>query len=103
MAITETVAQGAHSNNIGYGSTRDAFLSMSANISFQSSYKYSHWDNDQYDINKLIGFTGANIAFNIRSARWGWRWDLTTSMVEIAPYQHISDFTFKFSVDSSTS
>lgn len=86
MAITATVAQNEHPDDLGYVTLKTHIVSMSADIKFQSSCEYNHGDNDQYDWNKLIGFSTSQYSFNSNSARWGWRWDLTNEKVEIAPY-----------------
>lgn len=89
MATTATVSQGSHSDNIGYitkysEEVHSWLTSMEADILFQSSCAYDHGDSDQYDWNKLIGF--AYTSFGTTSARWGWRWNLVSQKVEIAPY-----------------
>lgn len=94
MAITATVAQGQHSDNHGDFPNRvytvSCPLSMSADVTFQSSCEYDLGDNDQYDWNKLMGFMGDG-GWQTNSARWGWRWNLANEKVEIAPYVHDND------------
>jgi hypothetical protein len=86
MAITATVAQGDDKDDQGYGATIDTPLSMSADVTFQESCEYDLGDNDQYDWNKVMGFT--DTLYFTRSARWGWRWNLANEKVEVAPYVH---------------
>lgn len=82
MAITSTVAQGAQSGTGGDSCPWVGYIS--ADVKFLSSCEYNHGDNDQYDWNKVIGL----IHGTYYSARWGWRWNLDNSKIEIAPYIH---------------
>lgn len=54
------------------------------NVSFDNSCKYNFNDIDQYDINKLFGFS---FGFHHKnSARFGWRWDVDKNKLEILAY-----------------
>jgi hypothetical protein len=88
MAITATVAQGAHHYYSYNYISQPCVSEMECTVSFQSSCEYDLGDNDQYDWNKLVGMSGSSVSWSYRSARWGWRWDLANEKVEIAPYVH---------------
>lgn len=55
---------------------------------FDESAIYNHYDNDQYDYNKLLGFT-LGLDPHVNSARIAWRWNIERTYVEIAAYSYV--------------
>lgn len=57
---------------------------INRNVLFNNNCDYVFNDNDQYDINKLFGFS---FGFHHKnSARFGWRWDVEKKNMEILAY-----------------
>lgn len=82
MSITSTVASGTQDGSGGGSVPWVGFIS--SDIKFPSSCEYDLGNGNQYDWNKVIGL----IHGTYNSARWGWRWNVATAKVEIAPYIH---------------
>jgi hypothetical protein len=82
MSIISTVAAGTQNGSGGGSVPRVGFIS--ADIKFPSSCEYDLGNGNQYDWNKVIGLIHGTYI----SARWGWRWNTDTGMIEIAPYIH---------------
>ena len=51
-------------------------------------YKFIEHPEDQFDANKLFGYHSGNIHKN--SARFGWRYDDRTKMIELSSYVYIN-------------
>ena len=51
---------------------------------------YDHKSNDQYDWNKLPGFTPCTIHHQEDSCRIGWRWNLEKECIELCPYVYVN-------------
>lgn len=56
---------------------------------FTESCIYNLNSFDQLDWNKLFG-VGYGFNHMQNSARWGWRWNLTTELFELAPFCHVN-------------
>ena len=76
-------------------------LSLSFCVKDPSSMEYSFDDDDQYDWNKLIGFTYYFMTTHKESVRLAWRWSRERNIVEIGAYvysngvrimEHFADF-----------
>ena len=75
---------------------------------FDESAAYDLGNNDHYDINKLMGFADANSLHHENSARFGWRYAIEKSQVEIFSYvyrnaelyyEHIADVALHETVE----
>lgn len=55
---------------------------------FDGTCIYALQSRDQYDINKLYGFSDCNTGHSENSARFGWRWSVDRNKLEIFAYVH---------------
>lgn len=70
---TYTIKEGKHRSTYAYHTTRDTVFNWS--IIFDSTAIYTTQDSsNQYDINKLIGWSDCNENHMDYSIRFGWRW-----------------------------
>lgn len=67
------IPQGAHSSGIKAQSLQSNTLRFTAVFDESAIYQTQLTDN-QYDINKLMGFADCNAHHHENSARFGWRW-----------------------------
>lgn len=68
-------------------------------VNFDSSCAYNLGDDDQYDWNKLVGVT-EHFNPRIHSIRFGWRYNLTNNLIEIASYKE-TNYKFEFNILAS--
>lgn len=61
---------------------------MSFTARFDESARYDLQNNDQGDINKLMGFADANSLHHDNSIRFGWRYSIAKGEVEIFGYAY---------------
>lgn len=85
------IKEGQHKSNVqgslpgnGLRSLKSERLAFTAR--FDRSAIYNLGDDDQYDINKLFGFSDCNSHHQTNSARFGWTYNLKTEMVDIYAY-----------------
>jgi hypothetical protein len=68
-------------------------------VNFDSSCAYDLGDDDQYDWNKLVGVS-QHFNPRINSIRFGWRYNPTTKLIEIASYKE-TNYKFEFNTLAS--
>ena len=68
-------------------------------VNFDSSCAYNLGDDDQYDWNKLVGVS-QHFNPRVNSIRFGWRYNLTNNLIEIASYKE-TNYHFEFSTIAS--
>lgn len=68
-------------------------------VNFNSSCAYDLGDDDQYDWNKLVGVS-EHLNPRINSIRFGWRYNLTNDLIEIASYKE-TNYKFEFNTLAS--
>lgn len=82
-----TIPKGEHYSVLTVEAFSQTLLSFA--FQFDKSAVYNHRDNDQYDYNKLLGFT-LGLDPHDNSARIAWRWDLEHKYVELAAYSYVN-------------
>jgi hypothetical protein len=89
---TYTIKKGKHRSTYSYNTSRDTAFNWS--IIFDSSAIYTTQDPaNQYDINKLIGWSDCGENHMDYSIRFGWRW--LNDSLEIHWFQHVNgNFSF---------
>ncbi len=89
---TFTIKKGKHRSTYSFGYSKDTVFGW--NIEFDSSAIYKCVDSlNQYDINKLIGWSDCGEDHMENSIRFGWRW--LNDNLEIHWYKHENgDFSF---------
>ena len=94
-----TIKEGKHRSTFNYSTSRDQNFNWS--IIFDSSAIYTTEDPDnQYDINKLIGWSDCSENHMDYSIRFGWRW--LNDSLEIHWFRH-QHGNFEFSKIKSVS
>lgn len=80
------IRAGEHYSYQSIDAFNDNILSFA--FRFDESAIYDHQDSDQYDYNKLLGFT---LGFDphTNSARFAWRWNLEYEYIELAAYSYV--------------
>ena len=87
-----TIKEGKHRSTYAYKASRDTIFNW--DIIFDSSAIYTTEDPDnQYDINKLIGWSDCGENHMDYSIRFGWRWLNDSLEIHWFRHQH-SQFTF---------
>lgn len=69
--------------------TTNGTVSVRMDVLFYPSAAYNLGDEDQYDWNKLGGLVLGVDGIHKNSFRFGWRYNATTHMIEIAEYEYI--------------
>ncbi|MFY0591914.1 hypothetical protein [Roseivirga sp.] len=87
------IPEGKHSSKLVNGSIGDKLRSIKTgrlefSARFDNSARYDLHNNNQQDINKLMGFSEANQHHQDGSIRFGWRYDKAQDMVEIFAYAY---------------
>ena len=99
------ISEGRHEAKLVNGSGLDKIRTLKSNrlmftARFDNSARYDLKSKDQYDLNKLMGFSLANSHHHENSARLGWCYSIDKDAVEIfsyvyrhgdLSYQHIAD------------
>lgn len=85
------IEAGKHDSRIVNGSSIDKIRTLKSNnlvftARFDQTARYNLNNNDQYDINKLMGFSEANSLHHDNSARFGWRYNIENDNIEIFSY-----------------
>ena len=89
---TYTIKEGKHRSTYSYNTSRDTIFNW--DIIFDSSAIYTTEDPDnQYDINKLIGWSDCGENHMEYSIRFGWRWLNDSLEIHWFRHQH-NQFTF---------
>ena len=87
-----TIKEGKHRSTYAYKASRDTIFNW--DIIFDSSAIYTTEDPDnQYDINKLIGWSDCGENHMDYSIRFGWRWLNDSLEIHWFRHQH-NQFTF---------
>lgn len=87
------IPQGEHQSKVVNGFFGDKMRTlksdyMSFTARFDESARYDLQNNDQGDINKLMGFADANSLHHDNSIRFGWRYSIAKDAIEIFGYAY---------------
>jgi hypothetical protein len=92
FATTFNIKEGNH-----YSTPRKVEFFKGADFAFKVKFigqvNYNLQDSDQYDVNKLYGFSDCGNSHHENSARFGWRW--VNNKLEILAYVYVNG-TFYF-------
>jgi hypothetical protein len=81
------IPKGKHGQSLRFTELSDDFLSY--DVIFDSSAIYRNIDPvNQYDINKLFGFSDCDAFHHVNSARFGWRWGTDTDSTGLLVYAY---------------
>jgi hypothetical protein len=87
------IASGQHSSRVLGGFASDKIRTLKSNqfsftARFDESARYDLGNNNQYDINKLMGFSDCNSLHHENSIRFGWRYSIEKDNIEIFAYAY---------------
>ena len=87
------IPQGQHESRVVGGFFGDKMRTlkndyMSFTARFDETARYDLQNNDQDDINKLMGFADANSLHHDNSIRFGWRYSIPKDAIEIFGYAY---------------
>jgi hypothetical protein len=82
------IAKGSNNPNpfLGYGLVSNP-KGISSRVKFNDSAKYNLNSRDQFDWNKTFGLNGSQPG---TECRWGWRWNIENTCLELYPYIRIN-------------
>ncbi len=88
---TYTISKGNHSaNGVNFGIHSNGATVTKAVI-FKDNCAYNLNNVNQYDINKLYGFSvGLFNGNDYNSARFGWRWSIAKQQIELMAYIYVN-------------
>lgn len=87
------IPSGHHESRIQNGFAADKIRTLkSSHLSFIARFdqtaRYDLGNNNQYDINKLMGFSDCNSLHHENSIRFGWRYSIEKDNIEIFAYAY---------------
>ncbi|MFT6215151.1 MAG: hypothetical protein ACJAS3_001548 [Roseivirga sp.] len=89
------ITQGGHESRVVGGLPSSKLRTMKSNTlsfiaRFDESARYDLGNNNQLDINKLMGFSDCNSLHHENSIRFGWRYSIDKDNIEIFAYAYSS-------------
>lgn len=86
-----TIEQGNHSaNGLNFGIHSNG-VTVKKTVRFLPNCHYNLGNENQFDINKLYGFSVGLLQSNqFNSARFGWRWSIKKQKIELLAYVYIN-------------
>lgn len=93
------IEEGAHKSQVVGGGLGDQIRSLKSNYysftaRFDETAVYDLCNENQFDINKLMGFSDANSLHHDNSIRFGWNYNLETGRVDIFGYAYLDGERF---------
>lgn len=87
------IPNGQHESKVQGGFAADKIrtlksTTLSFTARFDESARYDLGNDNQYDINKLIGFSDCNSLHHENSIRFGWRYSIEKNNIEIFAYAY---------------
>lgn len=91
--IEYLIPSGQHESRVQNGFAADKIRTLKSNdfsftARFDESVRYDLGNNNQYDINKLMGFSDCNSLHHENSIRFGWRYSIEKDNIEIFAYAY---------------
>lgn len=91
--IEYLIPGGQHESRIQNGFAADKIRTLkSSHLTFTARFdqtaRYDLGNNNQYDINKLMGFSDCNSLHHENSIRFGWRYSIEKDNIEIFAYAY---------------